>query len=130
LLRLKSTAVTLTKGQVPLSSLARRCPFVAQTYRFIMPQLSKSKGNLKTCRLSIPDELIAWCGWAADEFVSIQCHNEPDPATESMKRYLIVEAVEQNTGALAAIRAKAVRAVVKKPKAEKPDDAKETGPKA
>jgi len=82
-----------------------------------MPQLSKSIGNKKTCRLSIPDELVAWCGWAGDEFVSIQCHSEPDPATESMKRYLVVEAVEQNTGALAAIRAKAVRP--KTPKTKK-----------
>jgi len=81
-----------------------------------MPQLSKSIGNKKTCRLSIPDELVAWCGWAGDEFVSIQCHSEPDPATETMKRYLIVESVGLDVGALAAIRAKADRKTVPKTK--------------
>jgi hypothetical protein len=59
-----------------------------------MPRLSKPKGNARTCRLSIEDELVEWAGWDYDEFVVIEPHMEPNAQEETMERYLLLRSIQ------------------------------------
>ena len=79
-----------------------------------MPKLSKSAGNQKNHRISIPDEIVAWCGWESEAYVDIVRVEEPikeyrksdnsnDRALEivtGVKRYIKLEIMDVDDSAL------------------------------
>jgi len=80
----------------------------------MMPKLSKAAGNQKNHRISIPDEIIAWCGWESEAYVDIVRCEEPikeyrksensnDTKLEvvsGVKRYLKLEIMDVDDAAL------------------------------
>ena len=79
-----------------------------------MPKLSKAAGNQKNHRISIPDEIVAWCGWESEAYVDIVRVEEPiveyrksensnDNKLEvvtGVKRYLKLEIMDVDDSAL------------------------------
>jgi len=54
-----------------------------------MPKLEAARGKAE--KLAIESHILEWCGWTKGDYVHITPTEEPDPHSETMKRFLILE---------------------------------------